>query len=661
MSPFRERRQLLILLGLVCMGFSFDNYWMPVVYAGLWGLALCLRRERRVIPMAVEALVLVIGIPGAYYLGGVYDENKLVFIGNALVVFQLLRLLGPLTPREKRLSITVALMHLAVGSQVVVDYKFLLVLAGSLVLLPGALFELDAERFRRVTPGRLALDRRLFVALAVLMAAFFLAFPRMRIIGSAAAGLGGGRRQPEEIDTSASGGSTSDRLVFRLEGEDVDYLKTSCLDTFNGRTWQASHYLAQAVRSTRGEAPPEAKYRRVRVASRNILDTTLPTDGHVARVAGAFYQRPYVAEHGGVVVPVKPRRRTDYDYWTMLGPVPTPLTPKQRARYLGQRDDSQTQRLGEQPPPSAALRQWLDQVIGDARDPRTQADAIMVFLRQNFRYNTGAPVLDRVTPVDDFVFNQQEGHCERFASVLAYLLRLQGIPSRVALGYMAAERNDLAGIYNIRVKHGHAWTEAHFPETGWVTLDATPHGGGFELERRGLALTVAEWVEYTWYSRIVEFDVIDQNRFFNFVGGHVGRAASGIFRQAHLLIGLLLTVSAGVLLWRARGLFERGQAEAAAPERSLREVRNFYGRMLKELARQRFPRAPSQTPREFLRAVERVGHVQLDDIRLVTEDFCRVRYGDARLSRERRICLAEAISRIAAARRQARQDASGQA
>ena len=35
----------------------------------------------------------------------------------------------------------------------------------------------------------------------------------------------------------------------------------------------------------------------------------------------------------------------------------------------------------------------------------------------------------------DFLVNVKQGHCERFASALALMLRSQGIPSRVVVGF----------------------------------------------------------------------------------------------------------------------------------------------------------------------------------------------------------------------------------
>ena len=96
-------------------------------------------------------------------------------------------------------------------------------------------------------------------------------------------------------------------------------------------------------------------------------------------------------------------------------------------------------------------------------------------------------------PVMDFLVNVKQGHCERFASALALMLRSQGIPARVVVGFLgAAELGN--GVYVVRENQAHAWVEMLAPERkdreppappngvrpyhppDWLTLDPTPAG-----------------------------------------------------------------------------------------------------------------------------------------------------------------------------------------
>lgn len=58
---------------------------------------------------------------------------------------------------------------------------------------------------------------------------------------------------------------------------------------------------------------------------------------------------------------------------------------------------------------------------------------------------------------------------------MALLLRLAGIPSRVASGFAPGLSDPEArGTYLVRDTDAHSWVEVWFPRVGWVTVDPTP-------------------------------------------------------------------------------------------------------------------------------------------------------------------------------------------
>jgi hypothetical protein len=66
-----------------------------------------------------------------------------------------------------------------------------------------------------------------------------------------------------------------------------------------------------------------------------------------------------------------------------------------------------------------------------------------------------------------------------FAASLAALVRLSGVPARVAEGFVPGDPRD--GVYHVTDRDAHAWVEAWFPRYGWLPFDATP---GRELPAR---------------------------------------------------------------------------------------------------------------------------------------------------------------------------------
>jgi hypothetical protein len=57
---------------------------------------------------------------------------------------------------------------------------------------------------------------------------------------------------------------------------------------------------------------------------------------------------------------------------------------------------------------------------------------------------------------------------------MALLLRMGGIPARVATGFSPGGYSKRRGAWIVRDTDAHAWVEAWFDELGWITYDPTP-------------------------------------------------------------------------------------------------------------------------------------------------------------------------------------------
>jgi hypothetical protein len=57
---------------------------------------------------------------------------------------------------------------------------------------------------------------------------------------------------------------------------------------------------------------------------------------------------------------------------------------------------------------------------------------------------------------------------------MALLLRMAGIPARVATGFTSGSYDRQSREYVVRDLDAHSWVEAWFPTYGWVTFDPTP-------------------------------------------------------------------------------------------------------------------------------------------------------------------------------------------
>jgi len=121
------------------------------------------------------------------------------------------------------------------------------------------------------------------------------------------------------------------------------------------------------------------------------------------------------------------------------------------------------------------LRPITEQIVDDARTPYQQALAIQSHLR-GFRYDESIAAGHSFDSILEFLTEVKAGYCEQFAGTMAVLARIQGIPSRVAIGFGYGQDID-GNLYRITTREAHAWVELWFPQAGWVAFEPTPRGG----------------------------------------------------------------------------------------------------------------------------------------------------------------------------------------
>ena len=83
---------------------------------------------------------------------------------------------------------------------------------------------------------------------------------------------------------------------------------------------------------------------------------------------------------------------------------------------------------------------------------------------QQFEYTLSltGPRDSGIDPIADFLLNKKRGHCQYFASALALMLRSQGIPTRLVVGFRPSEYNEIGGYFQVSQSHAHVWVEAYF-------------------------------------------------------------------------------------------------------------------------------------------------------------------------------------------------------
>ncbi|MGO4652791.1 DUF3488 and DUF4129 domain-containing transglutaminase family protein [Arthrobacter sp. 2RAF22] len=130
-------------------------------------------------------------------------------------------------------------------------------------------------------------------------------------------------------------------------------------------------------------------------------------------------------------------------------------------------------------------------VTAGANGNYAKAMAIQNYLRSSqFSYSLQAPVQggydgNGLSVLADFL-QQKSGYCVHFASAMAVMARLEGIPSRIAVGYapghatgatVAVAGQEPLPEYQVDARDAHAWPELYFEGVGWVAFEPTPSRG----------------------------------------------------------------------------------------------------------------------------------------------------------------------------------------
>jgi transglutaminase-like putative cysteine protease len=127
--------------------------------------------------------------------------------------------------------------------------------------------------------------------------------------------------------------------------------------------------------------------------------------------------------------------------------------------------------------PYAELYDRARAVTGETRSPYAAAVALERWFRVTggFTYSEQPGPTPGLPPLVGFVVETRTGYCQHFAGAMALMLRLLGIPSRVAAGFVPGHYRD--GTWNVTDHDAHTWVEAWFPRYGWLAFDPTPGRG----------------------------------------------------------------------------------------------------------------------------------------------------------------------------------------
>jgi len=282
------------------------------------------------------------------------------------------------------------------------------------------------------------------------------------------------------------------------------------------------------------------------------------------------------------------------------------------------------------PPLDIRISNLANEIAAAAPSNYDKAVAVEQYLSTHFGYTLELPRSLPQDPLANFLFERKKGHCEYFASSMAVMLRSLRIPSRIVTGFRGGEFNDLTGQYVVRASDAHSWVEAYFPGAGWISFDPTPAGNlptrsGWSRMQLYMDAAASFWREW-----IINYDASHQRtlgkdaayssrRFFDEARRWMGRQHRALLRSARRaqrhftnfpvrwLGGLIAFTAVLITLLNLRRLLSglRDHSLRAHPERAPREsAALWYDRMITRMARRGWRKSPSQTPLDFVAAIQ---------------------------------------------------------
>jgi transglutaminase-like putative cysteine protease len=299
-------------------------------------------------------------------------------------------------------------------------------------------------------------------------------------------------------------------VVMRVQGPTTPhYWRTTTLDVFSDDHWfEHLFWLEQVDHADRNLRRPHLVPQRSqdprtwleqRVEVEALVDDHLAATGTPVALDAAGLGTVFLLS-GGVLRagrPVSPGE--GYRVWS-YAPDPSPRTlarastryPRAVSGFLeidgrsfprfGTRGRKSVVRALFRDPSYAGFERHLpmyrvaQRVAGEAPTPYAAVLAIESWLRQTggFRYDESPP-RGPGPPLVSFVTRTKSGYCQHFAGAMAAMLRMLGVPARVAVGFTSGTFEDDEWV--VTDHNAHAWVEVWFAGVGWVAFDPTPGRG----------------------------------------------------------------------------------------------------------------------------------------------------------------------------------------
>jgi transglutaminase-like putative cysteine protease len=275
-------------------------------------------------------------------------------------------------------------------------------------------------------------------------------------------------------------------MTVRTDDPDPSYLRLSTLDSFDGQTWRPSRRDLPPSQRANGRLPDpiglsdsvrQVRHRYELAAAGNLDSDWLPLP-FPAVVAEAPGDWRYDRETLDVTTTDDDLDTAGLDYRA----IGLRASPTARQLVEASAPPAGISEANTELPFGDAVPEWLDELVEEvtagAETDFARAVALQRWFREpaNFTYTTDRAAGNGLDDLRTFLTpgpDGREGYCEQFASAMAVMARVAGIPARVSVGFLRPDAVG-PGTWMYSAHDLHSWPELFFAGTGWVRFEPTP-------------------------------------------------------------------------------------------------------------------------------------------------------------------------------------------
>lgn len=479
------------------------------------------------------------------------------------------------------------------------------------------------------------------------------------------------------LNTLTLGGArqASTDAVMRVEALEGRYWRANVYDAFDGTQWRNTFDSRQALEA--GQAIPVPAWQSrvplrqtiyplqdlgyVLMAAPDIVETSMATTVRYEAVPLLYLEDPLFLS-GPLAEEAVVQTAAQELHYVQTRELIAPDTPYQVLSTLTRATVWDMENALDYVPPALAER-YLQ--VPDSVDPRVEAHAQELTADETSRYGKAKALetaLRRIEyddqieaappgtdPIGYFLFDLQRGYCDYYATSMVIMLRLLGIPARLAAGYAEGTYETENGTFLVTEQDAHTWVEVYFPDLGWIEFEPTAGesvlirepGGDPEPERAGNAAPAGPLSDnpQDLLEQMLDEDTALDLAFEDF-GDETGQsprvpigllaALAGLGLGGGLLLRLLASLPRGRALLASLGLgflLARGRTGAGRETEVASTLRQTYHHLMQWARRLRIPMAASTTPFERGTAISRLLPDLARPVQVICQAFVQQQYG----------------------------------